>query len=413
MRGVDLWHGTLQSLRAHALRFSLTASGVVWGTAMLAIMAAYTDGFDRHFQHEIGKVGARIVYTFPGVEMKERIGERGARPIELENEDAERIAALDGVEAAAPNLWAGLRVHRFERTSKLLWVQGVTEQSEVIRSFEPAAGRFVSARDVAEAARVVYLGAAAAERVFGSRDALGRTVHIDGIPFTVIGVGRRKGDQIVNMGPKDDELSLIPVTTAQRRFTGTDDPGVIVFAPVTREGSGAAIAGVREVLGLEHAFRPGDDRAVSFFDIQEVAGLIAALGAGVSLFTTTAGLITLLVGAVGVMNVMLVVVGERTREVGLRKALGASDRAIFLQFLAESAAVTAVAGALGGLLGGAVVAFLASAIPPDNPMSPRPYLEPQTVVVMGALLVAVGVVSGVVPARRAARIDPAISLRAI
>lgn len=413
MRGVDLWHGTLQSLRAHALRFSLTASGVVWGTAMLAIMAAYTDGFDRHFQHEIGKVGARIVYTFPGVEMKERIGERGARPIELENEDAERIAALDGVEAAAPNLWAGLRVHRFGRTSKLLWVQGVTEQSEVIRSFEPAAGRFVSARDVAEAARVVYLGAAAAERVFGGLDAVGRTVHIDGIPFTVIGVGRRKGDQIVNMGPKDDELSLVPVTTAQRRFTHSDDPGVIVFAPATREGSRAAIAGVREVLGLEHAFRPGDDRAVSFFDIQEVAGLVAALGAGVSLFTTTAGVITLLVGAVGVMNVMLVVVGERTREVGLRKALGASDRAIFLQFLAESAAVTAVAGTLGGLLGGAVVAFLSSAIPPDNPMSPRPYLEPRTIVAMGALLVAAGVVAGVVPARRAARIDPAISLRAI
>jgi putative ABC transport system permease protein len=413
MRAPDLWHGTLQSLRAHALRFSLTASGVVWGTAMLAIMFAYTDGFDRHFQREIGKVGARIVYTFPGVEMKDRIGERGARPIELENEDAERVAALAGVEAAAPNLWAGLRVHRFERISKLLWVQGVTEQSQSIRSFEPASGRFINARDVAEAARVVYLGAAAAERVFGTRAAVGRSVHIDGIPFTVIGVGRRKGDQVVNMGPKDDELSLIPVTTAQRRFTKSDHPGVIIFSPMRREESQATIANVREVLGLEHEFRPGDDRAVSFFDIQEAAGLIEALGAGVSLFTTAAGLITLLVGAIGVMNVMLVVVGERTREVGLRKALGASDRAIFLQFLAESVAVTAVAGALGGLLGGVAVRALASAISPDNPMSPRPYLEPETVVMMAALLVAVGVVAGVVPARRAARIDPAISLRAI
>jgi putative ABC transport system permease protein len=413
MRLADVWHGTLQSLRAHALRFSLTASGVVWGTAMLAIMFAYTDGFDRHFQREIGKVGARIVYTFPGVEMKDRIGERGARPIELENEDAGRVAALEGVEAAAPNLWAGLRVHRVERTSKLLWVQGVTDQSQVIRSFEPAAGRFLTARDVAEAARVVYLGAAAAERLFGTRAAVGRTVHIDGLPFTVVGVGRKKGDQVVNMGPKDDELSLIPVTTAQRRFTRSDDPGVIIFAPLRREDSKAAIANVREVLGLEHEFRPGDDRAVSFFDIQEAAGLIEALGAGVSLFTTTAGLITLLVGAVGVMNVMLVVVGERTREVGLRKALGASDRAIFVQFLCESVAVTALAGALGGALGGLLVRVLAAAIPPENPMSPRLHLEPDTILIIAGLLVLVGVVAGVVPARRAARIDPAISLRAV
>jgi putative ABC transport system permease protein len=345
--------------------------------------------------------------------MKDRIGERGGRPIELENEDAQKVAALDGVSHAAPNLWAGLRVHRVDRTSKLLWVQGVTDQSQAIRALEPETGRFVSARDVAEAARVVYLGAAAAERLFGTRAALGRTVHIDGQPFSVIGVGRKKGDQVVNMGPKDDELSLIPVTTAQRRFTHSDDPGVIIFSPTVRAESKAAIENVREVLGLEHRFRPGDDRAVSFFDIQDSVGLINALGAGVSIFTLTAGLITLLVGAVGVMNVMLVVVGERTREVGLRKALGASDRAVFVQFLAESVAITALAGALGGALGGAAVAGLAALIPPENAMSPRPYLEPGTVMLIAGLLVAVGVVAGVVPARRAARIDPAISLRAI
>jgi hypothetical protein len=171
------------------------------------------------------------------------------------------------------------------------------------------------------------------------------------------------------MGPKDDELSFVPVTTAQRRFTKSDRPGVIVFSPLRREESAAAIANVREVLGLEHGFRPGDDRAVSFFDIQEVARLI--------------------------------------------DALGARDAEIFAQFLAESVAVTTCAGALGGLLGALAVHGLAAAIPPDNPMSPALYLEARSVVAIGVLLVAVGVVSGVVPARRAARIEPAISLRAL
>ncbi len=409
---LDLLHRTYQSLRAHALRFTLTSMGILWGTAMLTILVSYNDGYDRHFRAQIDKVGPRIVYVFPGVKLKQRVGERGSRPVELENDDAEHVAALHSVEHAAPNLRVGLQVHRFERTTKLLWTFGVTPATAAIRNYEVAEGRFLRDEDVEKNERVVFLGAKAARRLFGRRPAVGRTVQIEGIPFSVIGVGREKGDQIVNIGPRDDELSLIPITTAQRRFTREDRIGAMVFAPRARKASEDAIRQVRQVLGLRHHFRPDDDRALAFVDIQEVVKLLDALGLGTEIFLTSAGLITLLVGAVGVMNIMLVVVGERTREVGLCKALGASNRDVFVQFLAEALAMTVIAGALGGVLGGLAVEWIGSRVP-ETLVYPTPYLEWSTVALLALALVGVGLASGVIPARRAARIDPAISLRSL
>lgn len=409
----DLFGNAWQSLRGHALRFALTSLGIVWGTAMLTVLMGYTDGYERHFQRQIDKVGPRVVWSFPGVVVKERVGERGSRPVELEYEDVERVGSLDVVEAATTSLWLGLRIHRHERVTKLIWAYGVDEDTASIRSMEVAEGRFLTDADVEEAARVLFLGADAAERLFGPRRAVGRTVHVDGVPFRVVGVARRKGDQIVNMGPQDDELSLMPVTTAQRRFTHGDSIGVVVFAPVRRERSEEARLATRELLSLHHDFAPADDRALSFFDIQEAVQIIDALGVGVSLFLTTAGLITLLVGAVGVMNIMLVVVGERTREVGLRKAVGASNRDVFLQFLFETVLVTSLAGVLGGVLGWLGVRWMAAQIPPDMVLAPVPYLEPATAAWIALTLVSVGVASGVLPARRAALIEPAVSLRSV
>ena len=409
----DMLIGTWQSLRGHALRFTLTSLGIVWGTAMLTLLLSYTDGYEQHFTRQIEKVGPRVVYTFPGVQLKDRVGERGARPVELENEDADHVAALASVERSSPNLWVGLTAHRSGRTTKLLWTYGVTQEMAAIRSIEVAEGRFLEAEDVDEARRVVFLGAEAAKRVFGRQTAVGRRVHIDSLPFRVVGVARRKGDQIVNMGPNDDELSLVPVTTAQRAFVRDDRAGVLMFAPTRRELSGVAIGHVRQVLGLRHGFRPADERALDFFDIQEAVRIIDALGIGLRVFLSSAGLVTLIVGAVGVMNIMLVVVGERTREVGLRKAIGASDRDIFVQFLAETTVVTVSAGALGALLGWLAVGWLASLLPSDGVMAIRPLLEPSTSLGIAGMLVLVGIASGVLPARRAARIDPAISLRSL
>ena len=184
------------------------------------------------------------------------------------------------------------------------------------------------------------------------------------------------------------------------------------FAPKTREGSIESIRQTRELLSLHHHFPADLDTALHFFNAQDVVAILNTVLGGLKFFQLAAGIITLLVGGVGVMNIMLVVVAERTQEIGLRKAIGASSRSIFAQFLAESTAVCGISGFVGAGLGVAMSQVLAAFTPPDGPLSSPPILDATTVVVLSGSLVAVGIVAGVLPAIRAARIPPAEALRA-
>ncbi len=410
----DIVIGTLRSLRAHALRFTLTSLGIVWGIAMLTYLSAMNDGFDRHFQAQIEKVGEKIVFVFPGVILKDRVGGRGARRLELKIEDVDRMSQIHAVERAAPNVWHLTRIFRAGGRTKLVWTFGRSEESAKIRNFEVAEGRFISKRDVDESAKVVFIGASVKERLFGDAPALGRTVRIESVPFRVIGVAKFKGYQIINYGPPDDEQASIPVTTGQRWFSKSDKIGDVIFAPVTREMSWAATDQVRAMLGRHHGFRPDEDTALGIFNVQEAIQIIELLGLGLRIFLTSASLITLLVGAVGVMNIMLVVVTERIKEIGLRKAIGASSGAIFVEFLAETLAITLGAGGVGAVLGWiAVQVGIAAALQSGNVMIPVPALLPGTFALILASIIGVGLGAGMLPAVRAARVEPAISLRAI
>ena len=251
----------------------------------------------------------------------------------------------------------------------------------------------------------------AAERLFGGAPAVGRTLQIESITFRVIGVNQAKGDQMVGMNGWDDWAVFIPYTTAQRWLVHSETLEQIAFEPTTREGSWEAIRNTRELLGLRHDFPPDLDTALSFFNVQEILQIVRQLFLGFRIFLVAAGGVTLLVGAIGVMNVMLVVVGERTNEIGLRKAVGATDRAIFAQFLAEAAAVCGVSGVAGTLLGVGFAKLTAALSPADGPLTKVVVLDPFIISVLVIALVAVGVVAGVVPAVRAARIPPAEALR--
>jgi putative ABC transport system permease protein len=408
---VDVAKETRRSLRAHRLRFTLTSLGIVWGIAMLTFLSAVVEGFDSNFAHQIAKVGPRIVFLFPGVVTKRRIGQRGARAVELKVEDVARVAAFRTVERAATNTWLGPRMVRAGRRTKLVWMWGATEDTAAIRNFPVATGRAISQRDVAAEATVLFLGATAAARLFGRTSALGRRVHVDGVPFRVIGVAAPKGDQLVHVGPADDEVGMVPVTTAQRWFTRDDVVGDLIYAPRTREESWGTVRDVRALLGLHHHFDHADDAAMSSFNIEEAMQIVTGLMLGLRVFLATASLITLMVGAVGVMNIMLVVVTERTREIGLRKAVGASNGAIFAQFLAETVTVTVAAGLLGALAGWLAVHALAAAVGAGSMMNAPPVLRPGAVALVLATLIGVAIASGILPAVRASRIDPAVSLR--
>jgi putative ABC transport system permease protein len=409
---VDLLLSTWRSLRAHAVRFTLTSLGITWGAFVLTYLTASMQGFDAHFTRELEEAGPKVVLVWPGAVLKNRVGERGARTVEIENEDVGALAALGSIERAAPDFSLWSQIVRAEGRTKLFKVDGVSDVSASIRNLAPRDGRFFSRTDVERGARVAYLGAVAAERLFGGAPPVGRTLQIESITFRVIGVNLAKGDQMVGVNGWDDWAVFVPYTTAQRWLVRSETLGQVAFAPTTREGSWEAVRNTREVLGLRHDFPPDLDTALSFFNVHELLQIVRQLFLGFRIFLVAAGGVTLLVGAIGVMNVMLVVVGERTHEIGLRKAVGATNRAIFLQFLTEAAAVCGVSGLIGALLGVGFTKLMARLVPENGPLSNVTVLDPFIISVMVIALVAVGVVAGVVPALRAARIPPAEALRA-
>jgi putative ABC transport system permease protein len=377
----------------------------VWGILMLTFLSASMDGYDLHFADEMTKIGRKIVFLFPGAVTRPGVGQRATRPVDLELEDVARLAALESVESAGTNRFLGSLLMRAGPRTKLIWSYGATADTLSIRSFEVASGRGFTAEDVAAKARVAFLAAKTAERLFGVGPTVGRRLRIEGVPFRVIGVARPKGEQIIFSGAPDDDIAFVPVTTAQRWFNRDDHVGQVIFAPRTREVGFQAVTAVRALLGLHHDFRSDDDSALGSFYVVEALQIVESLLLGLRIFLTTAIVITLLVGAAGVMNVMYVVVTER-------KAIGASNSAIFLQFLAEALAVTVVSGLVGAGLGWLAVAAAAAGIGEGSTMASAPVLMPRAFVSIVLTMIVVGVAAGILPALRASRIDPAISLRA-
>jgi len=408
---VDLLLSTLQSLRAHALRFTLTSLGIVWGAFLLTFLTASMRGTERHFTRELEEVGPKVVVLWPGSVFENRVGERGARPVVLEGDDVERLRSLRSIENASPDLKLWSQIVRAKGRTKLFAVNGVGSEAALIRNLRPAQGRFLSDQDVERRARVAFLGAVAAERLFGAEPALGRRIQVEGVSFEVVGVGEAKHDQMIGVNGWDDWIVFVPWTAAQRWLLHSDEIMQISFAPQDREASREAIREAREILGLHHDFAPDLDTALSFFDVHEILSIVFTLFTAFRVFLLSAGVTTLLVGAVGVMNIMLVVVGERSAEIGLRKAVGATNRAIFAQFLAEATAVCGVSGVAGALLGVGLTKLVAAISPPESPLASPPLLDPFAVAVVVGALAGVGIVAGVLPALRAARIPPAEALR--
>jgi putative ABC transport system permease protein len=406
----DLLAETFASLRAHALRFTLAALGVGWGALMLTFLSAQSGAMASHFRHELEEVGPKLVILGPGVILKDRVGERASREVELEAEDVERIEALDVVEHASPNVELYNQPVRRGRRTKLLNVMGWDYDAAEIRNVHAAEGRFLSARDVAEAEPVVFLGPRAKQRLFGASPALDETIQIGSDRFRVIGIGVEKKDQVMDADNPDDLMVIIPYSTAQRRFTQTEQLREVILSATQRELGASAISQARELTALHRGFDPRSETAIWSVDFWDTLKVLFGMLFATQLFMAVAGTLTLLVGAIGVMNIMLVVVTERTREIGVRKALGARDRDVFVQFLCEAVVVALGAGVLGTLGGLALLQATAGAFERAGiAVSARP--DPFTTTVVSGALVVVAIVAGALPAARAARVPPAEALR--
>lgn len=403
-----------RNVRAHWLRVLLTSSGIAWGIALFIVMTAVGNASREHYRVKMEAIGRKAIYVWPGVVGRGELGERSTRRLELDVDDPPRLVGSPLVERAAPELWAGLRTLKGGGHIKVVFTYGVGAETAEIRNFAVARGRFITAADVSRRRRVLVLGAKVEQRLFGRGSALGRTIRLEGTPFRVVGVSVPKGEQMIQLGPRDDEQVLLPISTAQWLFTGEDEIDYVIYAPRTRADGPASEGRVRDLLGRHHGFTRADDDALSFFNVADVIRLMEGIETALQLFLVACGLCTLAAGGVGVMNIMLVAVAERTRELGLQKAIGASDRDLFVQLLGETVLVTVAAGVAGMLLGGAIVRFMGTIRGSSARVEflvPKVTVSPTLAAVAFVVLVGVGVLAGLVPARRASRLDPAVALR--
>jgi putative ABC transport system permease protein len=392
----------LEALRANKLRSLLTMLGIIIGVAAVITMVALGSGAQRAVQERIQALGPTLLTVYPGQSFMRGVASGQRVSLTLDDDTALANHARY-VTAVVPELSANLQVKQADRNINVN-VVGTTPEYAPVHNYTVTAGRMFTAGDNAARRRVAVLGAAVPAMLNSNREAMiGQELQIRGIAFEVIGVLSEKGSQGSFFNP--DEQILIPLQTARYRVMGTDRLRSITVQARDLESMNLAMIEIERVLRRQHKIHPGQEND---FQIRNQTDILATLQQTTDTFKyLLAGIaaVSLLVGGIGIMNIMLVSVTERTREIGIRKALGATHFNILFQFLVE-ALVLCLVGGLLGVLAGALGAVLISRIAHWNTL-----IAPPAILLAFVFSAAVGLFFGIWPARRAANLDPIVALR--
>jgi putative ABC transport system permease protein len=415
MNLLEITRQTLATFKAHKMRVFLTMFGIVWGIASVILLVGLGRGFSVDQQKRMETLGKDLVIIWGGRTSSQVGGLAAGREITLTVDDAELIRdECYLVKNVSPELRRAIpEVSQYNSANRE--VVGIWPAFQTFRSLALGDGRLITEEDEAEGRRVVILGDAARKQLFSGKPALGANLQIKGVPYTVIGVLKRKTQNSNYSGPDNDFL-FAPYSAVARDFPRPEKPGIvrgyvndIVFEVSSPDEHEETVQQVRRSLGRAHHFDEKDKDALFVWDTMEGAKLVANIFSVITIFFGCVAIITLCLGGIGVMNIMLVSVTERTREIGVRKALGATRRDILRQFFAESAILTVVSGVLG-LTAGLVLCAAMSAIPlPD--FVPHPIVSGASIVASVLTLSVITLTAGMYPAQRAAEMTPVDSLR--